>query len=222
MIVIKGAIFDMDGVIYDGNGYVIESVKQFLSNYNVNLDNTYISEIISHSFEYTLDLLKSNHPQLKDITLIQFSQECSKTEKELMKNNVILKKGIEKFLINLGENGVVKGVGTASMGYRAYDILNILKVHYHFPVVVSIDDVENAKPAPDIFLEGAKRLGIEPRYFVGFEDSIVGLQAIKAAGMIAIGVKSKFVDENELIKHSDFIIEDFQNLNYNEIYKLFW
>ncbi len=58
-----------------------------------------------------------------------------------------------------------------------------------FQVLVTADDVERPKPAPDVFLESARRLGVAPTKCHVFEDSPVGLAAAKAAGMIITDVK---------------------------------
>ena len=55
-----------------------------------------------------------------------------------------------------------------------------------FEVVVTQDQVENSKPAPDLFLEAAKRLGVEPSKCLVIEDGQLGIQAAEAAGMHSI------------------------------------
>jgi HAD superfamily hydrolase (TIGR01509 family) len=58
-----------------------------------------------------------------------------------------------------------------------------------FAAVVTSEDVQRQKPAPDIFLEAACRLGVPPQFCRAFEDTDLGLQAIQAAGMEAIDVR---------------------------------
>jgi HAD superfamily hydrolase (TIGR01509 family) len=57
-----------------------------------------------------------------------------------------------------------------------------------FATVVSVEDVEHPKPAPDIYLEACRRLGAEPGACVALEDSPTGVAAAAAAGMYVIGV----------------------------------
>ncbi len=57
-----------------------------------------------------------------------------------------------------------------------------------FAAVATRDDVENAKPAPDVYLEAARRLGVAPERCIAFEDSNVGLTAAHAAGTMAFMV----------------------------------
>jgi HAD superfamily hydrolase (TIGR01509 family) len=59
----------------------------------------------------------------------------------------------------------------------------------HFQAIVTADDVKHGKPAPDIFLEAARRLGVAPERCYAFEDGELGLQSARAAGMVAIDVR---------------------------------
>ncbi len=68
-------------------------------------------------------------------------------------------------------------------------VLNQLKIRQLFDAVVTSEMVKNQKPAPDIFLEAAKRIGVEPEYCRGYEDTDLGLTAIRAAGMEAVDVR---------------------------------
>jgi beta-phosphoglucomutase-like phosphatase (HAD superfamily) len=68
-------------------------------------------------------------------------------------------------------------------------VLRHLGIHELFQAVVTSEDVFRQKPAPDIFLEAARRLGVDPRFCRGYEDTDLGMQAIRAAGMDAIDVR---------------------------------
>ena len=59
-----------------------------------------------------------------------------------------------------------------------------------FDIVVAADDVEHPKPAPDLFLEACRQLGVEPADTVAIEDSPTGVASAKAAGMYVIGIPS--------------------------------
>jgi HAD superfamily hydrolase (TIGR01509 family) len=68
-------------------------------------------------------------------------------------------------------------------------VLEHLKIRYLFDAVVTNEMVKNQKPAPDIFLEAAKRIGVEPKFCRAYEDTELGLTAIRAAGMEAVDVR---------------------------------
>jgi HAD superfamily hydrolase (TIGR01509 family) len=69
------------------------------------------------------------------------------------------------------------------------DVLEHLKIRHLFAAVVTNEMVVNQKPAPDIFLEAARRIGVEPKFCRAYEDTDLGLTAIRAAGMEAVDVR---------------------------------
>ena len=69
-------------------------------------------------------------------------------------------------------------------------VLERLGIRHLFNTIVTSEDVTNQKPAPDIFLEAARRLGVPPRFCRAYEDTDLGLQAIRAAGMEAVDVRT--------------------------------
>jgi len=70
------------------------------------------------------------------------------------------------------------------------DVLEHLKIRHLFAAVVTSEMVKNQKPAPDIFLEAARRIGVEPQFCRAYEDTDLGLQAIRSAGMDAVDVRT--------------------------------
>jgi beta-phosphoglucomutase family hydrolase len=68
-------------------------------------------------------------------------------------------------------------------------VLDHLKIRHLFGAVVTSEMVKHQKPAPDIFLEAARRIGVEPQFCRAYEDTDLGLQAIRAAGMEAVDVR---------------------------------
>jgi beta-phosphoglucomutase family hydrolase len=68
-------------------------------------------------------------------------------------------------------------------------VLEHLGLLHLFNTVVTSENVTRQKPAPDIFLEAARRLGVPPQFCRAYEDTDLGLQAIRAAGMEAVDVR---------------------------------
>jgi beta-phosphoglucomutase family hydrolase len=69
-------------------------------------------------------------------------------------------------------------------------VLDHLGIRHMFQAIVTSEDVLHQKPAPDIFLEAARRLGVPPQCCRAYEDTDIGLQAIRAAGMQAVDVRT--------------------------------
>jgi len=78
--------------------------------------------------------------------------------------------------------------GTRRIITQVLEHLGILNL---FQAIVTSEDVVRQKPAPDIFLEAARRIGVAPQFCRAYEDTDLGMQAIQAAGMEAIDVRVK-------------------------------
>ena len=86
-------------------------------------------------------------------------------------------------------------LAVASGGTRRVieQVLEHLGIRHLFQEVVTSEDVVNQKPAPDIFLEAARRLGVPPQFCRAYEDTDLGMKAIRAAGMEAVDVRELLV-----------------------------
>ncbi|KAF6617003.1 HAD-IA family hydrolase, partial [Paenibacillus sp. EKM208P] len=94
--------------------------------------------------------------------------------------------GIKALLTELREARI--GIALASASKNAAFILERLELAYYFDSVVDVTAIQNGKPDPEIFLTGAANLGVQPADCIGIEDALAGIQAIKGAGMFAVGV----------------------------------
>ncbi len=89
------------------------------------------------------------------------------------------------------ENHGALPMAIATGGSRSVvtQVIEKLGIGQFFDAVVTNEDIENQKPAPDIFLEAARRIGIAPENCRAYEDTDLGMQAIRAAGMEAVDVR---------------------------------
>ena len=79
-------------------------------------------------------------------------------------------------------------IALASASRNAPALLDRLGIAFFFDFVADAGAVRHAKPAPDIFLAAAEGLGVRPEHAIGIDDAVAGVAAIRAAGMVAIGV----------------------------------
>ena len=79
-------------------------------------------------------------------------------------------------------------VGLASASRNAMTVLERLGIVHAFDHVVDANRIARSKPDPEVFLAAALALGVEPADCVGIEDAVAGVQAVRAAGMFALGV----------------------------------
>jgi beta-phosphoglucomutase-like phosphatase (HAD superfamily) len=90
-------------------------------------------------------------------------------------------------------------LAVASGGTRRIieQVLDHLGIRRLFQAVVTSEDVARQKPAPDIFLEAARRIGVPPQFCRAYEDTDLGMQAIRAAGMEAVDVRELLVKREQ-------------------------
>jgi beta-phosphoglucomutase family hydrolase len=100
-------------------------------------------------------------------------------------------RAIEPVAAIVRENAGKLPMAVATGGSQPHidEVLKHIGLRQYFQTVVTSLDVQRQKPAPDIFLEAARRLGVAPQFCRGYEDTDLGLQAIRAAGMEAIDIR---------------------------------
>lgn len=98
----------------------------------------------------------------------------------------------------LRHHGVAHAIGTSSESPRARRILDHLGLRRKMHALVGVEEVARPKPAPDVFLEGARRLGVPPERCIVFEDSLGGLRAAEEAGMVPVALDVGFHSREEL------------------------
>jgi HAD superfamily hydrolase (TIGR01509 family) len=83
----------------------------------------------------------------------------------------------------------------------------------YFRVTVSSEEVERGKPAPDVYLEAARRLGVDPRESAAIEDSHNGILAAERAGMVVVAVPNRrFPPGEEALARADAVVDSLQEL----------
>jgi beta-phosphoglucomutase len=106
------------------------------------------------------------------------------------------------FAVAIGSSGPPENVTAAIHGLRRAEI---------FDTIVSRDDVTHGKPHPEVFLTAAARLGLDPRQCAVVEDSLAGLEAARAAGMMAIALIGTYPRE-VLAPHADLVVDSLREL----------
>ncbi len=91
-----------------------------------------------------------------------------------------------------------RAVASAATLVCIKNVLGLLKLRKHFSVLASGEEVPQSKPAPDVFLLAAERLGVEPRRCIVLEDSKNGSRAANAAGMFCVGIRCKSAPKEDL------------------------
>jgi HAD superfamily hydrolase (TIGR01509 family) len=117
-------------------------------------------------------------------------------------------------LTQLKKTGVSLALASSSSYALINTFLSQFSLEDFFSVVQSGDDVRHGKPYPDIFLETAKKMGVKPHNCVVIEDSLNGVKAGHAAGMIVVAVPNEYTKmlDFSLADHVIESLDEFKNL----------
>lgn len=215
---LKAIIFDMDGVLVNSVKPTWESFSILLKEHGVNFSDDYIKNNLARSLRDNLQLWKKEFG-IKDYDLMEFFKKAGAIQLNLLKDEKA-NQDLFNLLKQAGKIGIKCAVATSSLRWRAEKILNLLKIRELFCIIVTADDIKNHKPAPDVFLEAARQLEVQPEECAVVEDAGNGIEAAKNANMKAIGLVTEYHSANEL-KLADIVINNFFELNIDRVRSLF-
>ncbi len=197
-------IFDMDGTLLDTQKITIPAWEWAGCNQGINGIGQHIKNVCGMNCADWTAYLKRHYPTLDTD---RFNAEMRKYIKE----NIVVrfKPGGEEILKFLKENGVKMALASGSSVNSVYHHLNKVGAEKYFDVILGGNDVENSKPAPDIFLLAAAKMGVSPKDCIVLEDSKNGVKAAASAGMRCIGIPDIAEFPDEIKKHLMAETKDF-------------
>jgi len=213
MAELKAVIFDMDGTLVDTEKYHYSAVAKVLKDYGIRY--TYEDHLNKFTGSGSELLFKT---VFKENNLDNNVDEAvhKKTEyfgEMIEEGGVDLLVGLDDFLIDLKENGIRLMVASGSRKEIILEVLEKTRILDFFEIIVSGREVENPKPAPDIFLRVMELANLKAENCVVFEDAINGVKSAKSAGLFCIGIDS--AGNSDLLEKAGtgMIIRDYKNLN---------
>ncbi len=209
---IKACLFDMDGTLLESMHVWKDIDIEFLGRYGHELPSTLQREIEGMSFIETARYIKKRFdlPQTpEEITVIWNEMAYEKYSKEIG-----FKEGAFAFVKMLKAKGIRTAICTSNSRELVDAALNNLGLAPYFDTVITSCEVGAGKPAPDIYLEAARRVGVAPEHCLVFEDIVPGLTAGKRAGMKLCAVEDAYsADQREAKKEmADYYIENYLEL----------
>lgn len=204
----KTIIFDLDGVLVDSEPLHIQHLHLFLKNIGVTNPERFQKNIKGVSAHETWKMLQEEFKFKQDVNDLR--HECRASYLAYLQSLPELPKipGAIDFVQYCYRQEYQLALASSASPLRIELFLQKLKLASYFDAIVSGDDVEHSKPAPDSFLLAAKRLGAEPSSCTIIEDAENGVRAAKTAGMtcIAFGGSEHNTDN---LHEADLVISDF-------------
>lgn len=187
-------IFDKDGTLVDTESLFFDAFRRLLNGFGCKHDLDSHRSLMGAVGKECIGLLQNQHPALPQeadrreplLEALMYQFELVQRERGLP-----IMPGSSTILHQSREQGIPIGMATSSGRQTTADHLKQLGWTKYFGAVVTAHDVTKHKPEPDVYLEAARRLGVDPANCVAFEDGHRGLKSASAAGMKVVFVRDE-------------------------------
>lgn len=218
---IKGVIFDMDGVLVNNMSVHFEAFSAMAERYNIEAKEEFdFSHLNGRGND---DIINALFPQeivaAKGVEALAAEKEA--LYREIYAPKIVPTKGLTQLLGLLSQRGIRCAVGSSGPKLNVEFVLERCHIAPYFDVRISGDMVTRCKPDPEIFLTAANRLGLQPEECLVFEDAISGIRAAQAAGMKVVALSSTHTLEQLIEAKPDRIVEDFSGITFEDLEGLY-
>lgn len=209
---IDAIIFDVDGTIADSMWMWKQIDIEYLGRFGIELPKDLQKNIEGMSFRETAVYFKK-HFQIPD-EIETMMADWNEMAAHKYRYEIPLKKGALEFFDNCIKKDIPLGIATSNSRELLEHFLEAHKLKKYFKAIVTGSDGLKGKPAPDMYLEAAKRLEVEASHCLVFEDIIPGILAGKNAGMKVCAIEDKYSQDvlEEKKEKADYFIESFEDI----------
>jgi HAD superfamily hydrolase (TIGR01509 family) len=204
--VLKGVIFDMDGVLVDSHPVHMRAWRRCLASIGKTVSEQEMEFILEGRRRE--EILRRFLGELSDDQIQNYGQQKEELFREESKTIGTIP-GVREFLDDLETALIPMAVASCGGRRRVHYLLNRLELRQYFSVIVTGDDVAEGKPAPAIFQKTAAVLKIPAKDLLVVEDSVSGVHAAKAAGMKCLGIAAPPRSPALFDAGVDFVLPDF-------------
>ena len=208
----KAVIFDLDGTLVDSMWMWKAIDIEYLAKFGISLPQTLQKDIEGMSFSETAVYFKNTF-HISD-SLDKIKQDWNQMAYEKYTKEVSFKAGAKEFLEHCKKKGIKLGIATSNSKELVDATMDALGAREYFDCIMTACEVKKGKPAPDIYLEVAKRLHVNTYECLVFEDVEMGILAGKNAGMEVCAVEDDFsLDQTEKKKAlADYYVKDYYEI----------
>ena len=215
---IKTVIFDMDGVLVDSEYTFLETKTDMLKTAGFPKDVSYQYQFMGTTFEVMWTIMKEELGLPESISFY-INDMNERREVMIARDGIRAIKGAQDLVKRLFEAGFKLAVASSSPKYEIVRAMSELELVDYFEVLVSGEEVAHSKPAPDVFLAAAERLGVSAQDAIIIEDTKNGSLAARRAGAYVIGFENPNYPAQDL-SNADIIVTDYQELTIEKLQNL--
>ncbi len=217
---IKGVIFDMDGVLLDNVEYHLEAFRLFGEEQGKSLTRENIQSVFGRKNWDMLEVLLERRLEKDEADRLADRKEELYRQLVLSELQEAVVKGLPEFLESLEKEGVPMAVATSGPIENVDMVFDGLGIRSRFSAVVTGDQVQHGKPHPEAFLTAAAFLNLSPEDCVVFEDSVSGINAALSAGCTCVAVATTHEEEELKALSPHLVILDFQDFHPDRLQEL--
>ena len=203
----------MDGVLCDSEAFIAEAaIRMFRERHGTIVqEEDFIPFVGAGEDRYLGGVAEAYGIEL---TMPDDKNETYRLYAECARGRLQPLPGVKQFIVKAKTAGIKLAIATSADEIKLHVNLREMALDEKlFDALVNGLDIEHKKPAPDIFLLAAQRLGLDPAECKVFEDAVNGVQAAKAAGAHCIGITSSFTDQQLLDAGADSTLAGFLDQN---------
>jgi HAD superfamily hydrolase (TIGR01509 family) len=204
-------LFDLDGVLADSETWWNQIDAKLLAGYGVTYRGEHHQNVLGVSYRLAVEFYKKAFGL--SVPVERMMRRRGEIAAEFFANRIGLFSHVNDVLQELRQMKLQLAVATSSVSASARPFLDRHRLTEFFEVIVTGEEVEHGKPAPDIYLCAAQHLGIPAGECLVVEDALPGVAAAIAAKMRVVAIPDRrFVDARDYEKQADYVLENLKEL----------
>lgn len=215
----EAIIFDMDGVLIDSEHIHYKVDIELFNKLGITVTEDVHQHYLGMAGDFMYADLKSRFELSGSmIELLEFDESfrCDYFERLTVLNP---NEGIIGLLNEIKLAGLKLAVATSSSPELARILMKRCEITSYFDNIVTTSEAGKSKPAPEVYLLAAQKIGVAPSNCIVFEDSPIGVSAAKSAGMYCIAIQTNSVDVRTL-SAADYLVQTFSGMTLNRLYEI--
>ncbi len=212
---IRALVFDFDGLILETESPIYQSWQELYQAYGHDLSLDIWGDVIGRS-EIHWDPL-SDLEQLvgKQLDRTRLEEARRQREMEMIMAQPVMP-GVTNYLAKARQLGLPLAIASSSPYAWVHGHLVRLGLRHYFSCVRTSDDVQHAKPDPELYISAVECLGVKPGEALAFEDSPHGITAAKSAGLFCVAVPNDLTRRLS-VDHADLTLNSLLDLSLQEL-----
>ena len=200
-MVIRGILWDMDGVLIDTTDAHFEAWRRIMAEHNMELDRQYFLGALGMNNVGAIKYLFRRPTNPQEVSAIGKKKE--ELFRKILEGRVHLLPGVQDWLDFFSTHGFPQAVATSAPLENIDVLFDETGIRRYFQAIVSAYEMPG-KPDPYVFLEGAKRIDVKAAECLVIEDSVAGVEAARQGGMKCLAVETS--NPAEKLTRADWVL----------------